>query len=82
VVADIDSATEVVVALTIAECTPRQVMHLQQILAGISTARSESLSRLRTQPTLDGTGLSHPGTAASRQLRARWGSGYEQPMFG
>ena len=33
VVADIDGATEVV-ALTIAEFIPRQVMHLQQILAG------------------------------------------------
>jgi arginase len=33
VVADIDSAAEVV-ALTIAEFIPRQVMHLQQILAG------------------------------------------------
>jgi arginase len=33
VVADIDGAAEVV-ALTIAEFIPRQVMHLQQILAG------------------------------------------------
>jgi hypothetical protein len=33
VVADIDGVVEVV-ALTIAEYVPRQVMHLQQILAG------------------------------------------------
>ena len=33
VVADIDGAAEVI-ALTIAEFIPRQVMHLQQILAG------------------------------------------------
>jgi arginase len=33
VVADLDRAAEVV-ALTIAECIPRQVTHLQQILAG------------------------------------------------
>ena len=33
VVADIDGAAEVV-ALTIAEFIPRQMMHLQQILAG------------------------------------------------
>jgi arginase len=33
VVADIDAAAEVV-ALTIAEFIPRQVMHLQQILTG------------------------------------------------
>jgi arginase len=38
VAADIDSAAEVV-ALTIAEFIPRQVMHLQQILAGFPLLR-------------------------------------------
>jgi arginase len=33
VVADVDAAADVV-ALTIAEYTPRQVMHLQLLLAG------------------------------------------------
>jgi arginase len=38
VVAEIDNAAEVV-ALTIAEFVPRQVMHLQQILAGFPLLR-------------------------------------------
>ena len=47
VVADIDGAAEVV-ALTIAEFIPRQVMHLQQILAGFPLLGPSSLSPLRT----------------------------------
>jgi arginase len=47
VVADIDGAAEVV-ALSIAEFIPRQVMHLQQILAGFPLLGPSSLSTLRT----------------------------------
>jgi arginase len=47
VVADIDGAAEVV-ALTIAEFVPRQVMHLQQLLAGFPLLGPSSLSTLRT----------------------------------
>jgi hypothetical protein len=50
VVADIDGAAEVV-ALTIAEFIPRQVMHLQQILAGFPLLGPSSPSTLR--PTAD-----------------------------
>jgi arginase len=50
VVADIDGAAEVV-ALTIAEFIPRQVMHLQQILTGFPLLGPSSPSTLR--PTAD-----------------------------
>jgi len=67
VVADIDGAAEVV-ALTIAEFIPRQVMHLQQILAGLPLLGPRAWQTPHDKPTLDGTRLSHPGTAASRQF--------------
>ena len=61
-----------VVAVTIAEFIPRQVMQLLT-LPGFRCSVREPEETPHDKPPLDGTGLSHPGTAASCQFaRARW----------
>ncbi len=71
VVADIDGAAEVV-ALTIAEFIPRQVMHLQQILAGFPLLGPRAWAHSARQPTLDATGCRTRERWLLASLRARW----------
>jgi arginase len=81
VVADIDGAAEVV-ALSIAEFIPRQVMHLEQILAGFPLLGRELEQTPHYSRSLMAPGCRIRERRFLANLRARWRVPCGSPVFG